>query len=134
MRARRLLDFLCIAVLFVIGSCTPEAGKQESESAVPPAVPAEESASATEAVTPVPETETPESEPAAIDMAAAEAVFKASCFTCHKVDKVEHHAKEGLAEEPWNMVVKAMVEEKGAAISAEDQKTVLAYLEAKYGK
>lgn len=68
----------------------------------------------------------------ALDMAAAEVVFTKSCTSCHKADKVEAHAKAGLAEEPWDAVVKEMVEEKGAKITPEDQKTIVAYLEAKY--
>ena len=54
------------------------------------------------------------------------------CTNCHKLDRIEHHAKEELAEEPWGEVVTRMVEENGAKISPEDQKTILSYLEAKY--
>ena len=53
----------------------------------------------------------------ALDMAAAEVVFTKSCTSCHKADKVEAHAKAGLAEQPWDAVVKERVEEKGAKIT-----------------
>lgn len=78
--------------------------------------------------------EEPVADAPAVDLAAGEVLVKDSCASCHKIDKIEAHAKEELDEEPWNVIVTRMVDENEAKISPEDQKTIIAYLEAKYGK
>ncbi|MFO7973439.1 MAG: hypothetical protein R6V12_02255 [Candidatus Hydrogenedentota bacterium] len=124
MYGQTALLVLCVLVGFGMASCTQETGTEQPESAAP------EEEAAAEAPAPA---EAPAAEEATPEMAAAETLFKDACTNCHKLDRVEHHAKEGLAEEPWPEIVTRMVEENGAQISPEDQKTILSYLETKYG-
>jgi cytochrome c5 len=121
MRGRTVLGVLCVIVAFGIAGCMDKSGTEPPESAAPPAAPAE-----------APAAEETAAEEAAPEMAAAEILFKDACTSCHKLDRVERHAKEKLAAEPWEEVVTRMVEENGAKISPEDQKTIVSYLEAKY--
>lgn len=129
MRGRTVLGVLCVVVAFGIAGCTDKSGTEPPESA---AAPAEEAAAEAPAPAEAPAVEEPAAEEPAPEMAAAETLFKDACTSCHKLDRVEHHAKEELAEEPWSAVVTRMVEENGAKISPEDQKTIVSYLEAKY--
>ena len=156
MSAREMLAVMGVAMLVMLGGCDTEPAQEEAAPAAPeqPA-PDTEAAPDTSAEAATEEEdwgeyETPQpvsgsaapsaAQPAAeapaeegdFDMAAAETLFKETCTNCHKLERIEHHAKEELAEEPWDEIVTRMVEENGAKISPEDQKTILTYLQTKY--
>jgi len=133
MRARTVCVFIWVMVVLLGAGCNPEGGKQRPERPAPPSAPGHDSAAVPQPAD-QPPPEAPASEEPAVDMAVAEALFVSACTTCHKTDKVESYPKEELKAQPWDAVVKRMVEEKGAKVSPEDHKTIVAYLEAKYGK
>jgi cytochrome c5 len=56
-------------------------------------------------------------------------IIEAACDGCHGVDQIIGRA---WSAEKWNEVVKKMVE-KGAVLSDEEFKTVIAYLVANFG-
>jgi len=59
--------------------------------------------------------------------------FQAQCATCHSLDYVVLNSPF-LDRAGWDAEVKKMVNAFGAPISAEDQKTIVEYLAANYGK
>lgn len=63
-------------------------------------------------------------ETASVDRAQ---LYEKACSTCHTLDKVKEHA----GEHPWPEIVQMMIE-KGAKISAEEAKLIIAHLEETY--
>jgi len=66
--------------------------------------------------------------PAALDLAKAEALYKARCTQCHELDEVNAHG--GDDEAGWAKVVKRMVEDEGAELGEEEARTIVGFLAA----
>jgi len=64
--------------------------------------------------------------PAAFDLAAAEALYKARCTQCHDQDEVAAHG--GDDEAGWSKIVKRMVENEGAEVNEDDARTIVRFL------
>ena len=66
------------------------------------------------------------------DPARAEALFKSKCTECHEVSQVDEHGKDDRAG--WNKVVKAMIADQEAQLTAEEARVVIEHLVRTRGK
>ncbi len=57
----------------------------------------------------------------------------ANCVMCHSLDYIQMNSPF-LDEKGWTAAMNKMVKVMGAPIKEEDQKTIIAYLVAQYGK
>ena len=70
--------------------------------------------------------------PPALDLSAAETLYKARCTQCHELDEVSGHG--GDDEAGWAKIVKRMVEDEGAELGEDEARTIVRFLAATYKK
>jgi hypothetical protein len=118
----RVISCRVLSVVLVIGLCVGCGGKVSA----PTALPKETGTAKTSQVEDV----APAAQPLAPVEGDMGALLEKKCTVCHTLDRVKNFDHE----ETWQVTVTRMIEQRNAAVSPEDAKNIVAYLDKTYPK